>query len=124
MSRLCRLKTASHGGDGKWAYNEIVSQRMQIESLTAQVGVLKEAAQMAVEMIETNAYERRHVRWKLNDAIANTPESALSEVRKAERERCAKVCEELRHPDGYSGENVDCQAYAEKTISPLQQKKP
>lgn len=30
---------------------------------------------------------------ELNDAIATTPESALSEVRKAERERCAKVCE-------------------------------
>ena len=34
-------------------------------------------------------------------------ETQLSEVRKAERERCAKVCKELRHPDGYSGENVD-----------------
>lgn len=90
MSRLCRLKTASHGDDGKLAYDEIVSQRKQIEALAAQVGVLREAAQMAVEMIETVAYERRHVRWKLLDAIATTPESALSEVRKAERERVAQ----------------------------------
>ena len=24
MSRLCRLKTKTHGKDGKWAYNEII----------------------------------------------------------------------------------------------------
>ena len=69
----------------------IEEQRKQIEALTAQVGVLREAAQMAVEMIETESHERRHVRWKLKDAIATTPESALSEVRKAERERCAVI---------------------------------
>ena len=80
---------------------EIVSQREQIEALTAQVGVLREAAQMAVEMIETNAYERRHVRWKLNDAIATTPESVLSEVRKAEREKCALAVTRAWHKEPY-----------------------
>lgn len=35
MSRLCRLKTASHGDDGKWAYNEIVSLRKQLDELLA-----------------------------------------------------------------------------------------
>ena len=35
MSRLCRLKTASHGDDGKWAYNEIVSLRKQRDELLA-----------------------------------------------------------------------------------------
>ena len=35
MSRLCRLKTASHGDDGKWAYNEIVTLRKQRDELLA-----------------------------------------------------------------------------------------
>ena len=35
MSRLCRLKTASHGDDGKWAYDEIVSLRKQRDKLLA-----------------------------------------------------------------------------------------
>ena len=33
MSRLCRLKTASHGDDGKWAYDEIVTLRKQRDEL-------------------------------------------------------------------------------------------
>ena len=35
MSRLCRLKTASHGDDGKWAYDEIVTLRKQRDDLLA-----------------------------------------------------------------------------------------
>ena len=35
MSRLCRLKTASHGDDGQWAYDEIVSLRKQRDELLA-----------------------------------------------------------------------------------------
>ena len=35
MSRLCKLKTASHGDDGKWAYDEIVSLRKQRDELMA-----------------------------------------------------------------------------------------
>ena len=35
MSRLSRLKTASHGDDGKWAYDEIVSLRKQRDELLA-----------------------------------------------------------------------------------------
>ncbi len=33
MSRLCRLKTKSHGEDGIWAYNEIVRLRAEVEQL-------------------------------------------------------------------------------------------
>ena len=33
MSRLCRLKTASHGDDGKGAYDEIVTLRKQRDEL-------------------------------------------------------------------------------------------
>lgn len=35
MSRLCRLKTKSHGDDGLWAYNEIVKLRKQRDELLA-----------------------------------------------------------------------------------------
>ena len=40
MSRLCRLKTASHGDDGKWAYDEIVSLRKQRDELLARMDVV------------------------------------------------------------------------------------
>ena len=42
----------------------------------------------------------------LKEAIAIPTDSTqiLDEVRRAEREKCAKVCDDLRHPDGYSGE--------------------
>ncbi len=33
MSRLCRLKTKTHGEDGLWAYNEIVMLRKQRDEL-------------------------------------------------------------------------------------------
>lgn len=39
--------------------------------LIAQRDELLAAAVMAVEMIEYDKHERRHVRWKLNDAIAS-----------------------------------------------------
>lgn len=46
MSRLCRLKTKSHGEDGKWAYNEIINLRQQIAESQARevrlIEVLKE----------------------------------------------------------------------------------
>ena len=44
MSRLCRLKTASHGDDGKWAYEEIVKQRDEL------LAVLLEISQVACDM--------------------------------------------------------------------------
>ena len=33
MSRLCRLKNASHGEDGAWAYDEIVRLRAEVTRL-------------------------------------------------------------------------------------------
>lgn len=35
MSRLCRLKTANLGEDGKWAYEEIIKLRQQRVELLA-----------------------------------------------------------------------------------------
>lgn len=42
----------------------------EAERIKQQRDELAAAAQMAVEMIETKAHERRHVRWKLKDALA------------------------------------------------------
>ena len=36
MSRLCRLKTKTHGEDGQWAYSEIVSLRERVAELEAE----------------------------------------------------------------------------------------
>ena len=43
---------------------------LEASELGKQRDELLDAAIMAVEMIETNAHERRHVRFKLKDAIA------------------------------------------------------
>lgn len=40
MSRLCRLKTKSHGDDGLWAYNEIVKLRKQRDALLAAAKII------------------------------------------------------------------------------------
>ena len=37
MSRLCRLKTKSHGEDGLWAYNEITQLRAKVAELEAKL---------------------------------------------------------------------------------------
>lgn len=46
------------------------------DALKQQRDELVEAATMAVEMIEYNKHERRHVRWKLLDAIASVKEKS------------------------------------------------
>ena len=110
MSRLCRLRLRRHGDDGQWAYDEIVKQRKQIEELqfalaetealemahgerieklTAQVGVLREALSAA------KYATRPSITLELiEQALATTPESALSEVRRAERERVAQFVQQ------------------------------
>lgn len=104
------------------AADEIVSQRKQIEALQAQVGVLKEAFKNVLPWVvtqtvachgmkcrelvclscteeteaEQNAQEACDRYREAKQAIATTPESALSEVRRAERERVEKmICHEL-----------------------------
>ena len=41
MSRLCRLRNASHGDDGQWAYSEIVGLREQVKKLTEERDALR-----------------------------------------------------------------------------------
>ena len=58
MSRLCRLKTASHGDDGKWAYGEIIKLRQAIESQAAEIAELKgQCISMAMELTGVPRYK-------------------------------------------------------------------
>ena len=50
MSRLCRLKNATHGHDGVWAYAEITRLREKLK-------VAEEALEKAVKYIEGYGYE-------------------------------------------------------------------
>ena len=51
------------------ALQEMTAER---DALKADVEQYRKVAQMAVEMIETNAHERRHVRWALIEAMKGT----------------------------------------------------
>ena len=52
MSRLSRLKTASHGDDGKWAYDEIVSLRKQRDELLSDLAEAKRSAEFNFEQYQ------------------------------------------------------------------------
>ena len=43
MSRLCRLRTKTHGEDGQWAYEEITKLREQVAAQAAVIETLKRA---------------------------------------------------------------------------------
>ena len=64
MSRLCRLKTASHGDDGKWAYEEIVKLRSELAALKAENESLKRDA-------ERYRMLRRGQRWSVVNGIGD-----------------------------------------------------
>ena len=55
MSRLCRLKTASHGDDGQWAYNEIVSLRKQRDELLAAIEAIAINSEECLDFDECTA---------------------------------------------------------------------
>jgi hypothetical protein len=69
MSRLCRLKCNSHGEDGKWAYDEIVSLRKARDQLIEQFKTvldenktLKSALQHEVDVAEAYKAEADSLR--------------------------------------------------------------
>jgi hypothetical protein len=70
MSRLCRLKTASHGEDGKWAYNEITHLRKQVATLTAQ-------RDMAVEALKSLSH---YVAFNGDDWVSKQAKQALAAI--------------------------------------------
>ena len=40
----------------------------------------REALQMCLEYIETDAHERRHVRWKINEALAQPQQEPVAKI--------------------------------------------
>ena len=144
------MNADSYGDALDMALDQINEQRKQIEALTAQVGVLREALQITHELYvqsscgygfarpdnphnyfpdfeccspeeiaaHSKACEDYDAGRKISGdswgvgtycdeylpaikALATTPESALRDVRKAEREKCADVCEKS---DRYRGD--------------------
>lgn len=61
MSRLCRLKCKSHGEDGKWAYNEIIRLRKELDesraASQAREAKLREALVLSNKALEAIASE-------------------------------------------------------------------
>ena len=81
-------------------------QRKQIEALTAQVVVLRGALRSLIEfeMLDSGARDSDELCYEFKQAIVaynTTPEASLAEVRKAEREKCAALCEQS---DRYRGD--------------------
>ncbi len=61
----------------------------------------REALQMCLEYIETDAHERRHVRWKINEALAEPATEESSAVQPAAQPQQEPV-NEVRCPEcGY-----------------------
>jgi hypothetical protein len=57
-----------------------------------------EVLQMCLEYIETNAHERRCVRWAIKEALAQPEQEPVQDenaIRADEREECAKMCEKV-----------------------------
>lgn len=89
------------------AHSELATERdelrTQLAASQAYAEQLREAAKMAVEMIETNAHERRHVRWKLNDALANPISTEALDAYVAEK---VKEIIESHAPEGRNVTNA------------------
>jgi len=67
MSRLSRLKTASHGDDGKWVYDEIVSLRKQRDELLS--AIAKESAER--DAVNTIAKRQSAILTRTGDELAD-----------------------------------------------------
>ena len=111
MSRLCRLRTKTHGEDGQWAYEEITKLREQVAAQAAVIESLRDALSVVMWFVPNHPTvhenKRRFDILKAALAIPTDSTQILDEVRRAERERCAKVCES--HPDPeYTAVHFEC----------------
>ncbi len=115
MSRLCRLKTKTYGEDGQLAYEEITKLREQVAAQAAVIEKLLTFVKYVAEQTpEKPDYWSSCGQCSSNSdeaedllAIPTDSTQILDEVRRAEREKCAKVCES--HPDPeYTAVHLEC----------------
>ena len=106
MSRLCRLKTKTHGEDGQWAYEEITKLREQVAAQAAVIESLKEALHYSLGAWEYDGVSDEHgsIFKEANDRcdIPTDSTQILADVRRAERERVAQYIENQSLPNCYS----------------------
>lgn len=109
MSRLCRLKTKTYGEDGQLAYEEITKLREQvaaqaavIETLTKRLASTNIIMEVVCAIHPDSACAKYELAENMNAlALLTDSTQILAGVRRAERERCAKVCEDFayQHPN-------------------------
>lgn len=81
MSRLCRLKNASHGDDGKWAHEEIKRLRMQRDELLSELehcaGVFRRYEQLHLLKCTDEGNDKAHS----NGVLAARCETAIASMK-------------------------------------------
>ena len=108
MSRLCRLRNASHGDDGQWAYSEIVGLREQLAALAEQNTLLRGFA-----------HERHDA--LLDQFVTAMPDLAspvLNRIRAEGVRKASTFISLVRNDWASAGDNLSVQA-AEYLISAL-----
>lgn len=92
MSRLCRLRTKTHGEDGQWAYEEITKLREQVAAQAAVIEALRAHLKViaGLQLCADNLMSNSDIAAKAL-AIPADNTQILEEVRRAERERVAQM---------------------------------
>ena len=93
MSRLCRLRNASHGDDGQWAYSEIVGLREQVEKLTKERDI-KEHCITQFELEDLRMKEQLAALAEQNEKAKAVAVSAIKRMRAA-HVNCAELTSEV-----------------------------
>ena len=95
MSRLCRLKTKTHGEDGQWAYEEITKLREQVAEQSAVIEKLQAVCDMWLWETVNERHRHPNARKLTQETLSIPTDSTqiLDEVRRAERERVYQVAD-------------------------------
>ncbi len=122
MSRLCRLRNASHGDDGQWAYSEIVGLREQLAALAEQ----NEKQRLALNKIHDTAapyddgVKFGHIKELALDGLQlpNPASQVLNRIRADGVRKASTFISLVRNDWASAGDNLSVQA-AEYLISAL-----
>ena len=96
MSRLCRLRNASHGDDGQWAYSEIVGLREQVERLTKERDI-KEHCITQFELEDLRMKEQLAALTEQNEKLKEClSHYAVYQTSYGTKNAAAKLLEELK----------------------------